>query len=210
MCSTSNNAKGNGWVIFSQCFVLWWCLQTFIVHCTSIEHDVYKYRFCMTCSTDTQFMNFTLKFLVVGLGSPLITEHTINLPLRTGSLCQSWSPMYSWKKSLWGTLCRSLGPATRPAFTREERTSWRRCTQRGTCWPFYKRWERQYSSWWCWWIIACAINPLMCMYIHVIPHTQVQPALRLEPPSLANHIPSARLGSWVDIRNLKEKFSFSS
>lgn len=31
----------------------------------------------------------------------------------------------------------------------------------------------------------------MCMYIHVIPHMQVQ----LEPPSLANHIPSAGLGS---------------
>lgn len=77
-------------------------------------------------------------------------------PFPAGSLCQSWSRMYSWRKSLWRTLCRSLGPATRPASMREERTSWRRCTQRGTCWPFYKRWEGQYSSLWCLLIIACA------------------------------------------------------
>ena len=39
------------------------------------------------------------------------------------------------------------------------------------------------------------------MYVHVIPHMQVQLTLQLEPPSLANHIPSARLGSVNSKRN---------
>ena len=52
-------------------------------------------------------------------------------------------------------------------------------------------------------VTACAINPLLCMYVHAIPHMEVQPTLQLGPPSLPSHIP---LG-WF---KLTKKFSSSS